>query len=134
MSVHLQLVAAAMTLAFVAVIVRMVRKRRLRAKYSFLWIGVGGVLLLLCVVPSLLETLASSVGILYPPAVLFLGAIMLLLFLSVHLSWEISRLEDRQRTLAEELGLACTRITELEAAARPPASSETWHREPSRLA
>ena len=36
--------------------------------------------------------------------VLFLGIVFLLL-VSVHLSWEVSRLEEETRTLAEDLAL-----------------------------
>lgn len=108
------ILALGVTVPFLAFIVRLVRKRRLRAKYSFLWLLVGGAVFLLSVIPNLMEQIASLVGIIYPPAVLFLGAIMLLMFLGVHFSWELSRLEDRTRTLAEELALSNTRIAELE--------------------
>lgn len=118
MSTSVQLLAVCLTIPFLLVIVRLVRKRRLRAKYSFLWLGVGSVILAFTLIPGLMESLATTVGILYPPALLFLGAIMLLLFLSVHFSWELSRLEDRMRTLAEELAIAGARIDELEQA--PP--------------
>lgn len=118
------MLAACLTVPFLLVIVRLVRRRRLRAKYSFLWLAVGGTTLAFTLVPGLMEQLASRVGILYPPALLFLGAIMLLLFLAVHFSWELSRLEDRTRTLAEELALANSRVDELERGApgRPVAN------------
>jgi hypothetical protein len=105
-TVTIQVVGALVTLAFVAVIVRMVRQRKLRAKYSFLWLIVGVVFVTTTSIPGLLGRLSNAVGIYYPPAFLFLGAIVFLLFLAVHISWELSRLEDRTRTLAEELALA----------------------------
>lgn len=114
MSSNVQLLGVLFTLPFLFVIVRLVRRRRLRAKYSFLWLMVGGVVLTFCAVPGLMEGLAKRAGILYPPALLFLGAIMLLLFLAVHFSWELSRLEDRMRTIAEELALASGRLDELD--------------------
>ena len=116
MTLGIQVLGIAITLPFLFVIIRLVRTRRLRAKYSFLWLVVGSVVLAFCVIPGLLEGLALRIGILYPPALLFLGAIMLLLFLSVHFSWELSRLEDRTRTLAEELALAISQIEEMSSA------------------
>jgi hypothetical protein len=110
----LQVVAIALTATFLGFILRMVRMRRLRAKYSFLWLAVGSVILFFAAVPGLMERTASAVGIVYPPALLFLGAIMLLLFIVVHFSWELSRIEERSRTLTEELALAVTRIDDLE--------------------
>jgi hypothetical protein len=44
-------------------------------------------------------------GISYGPTTFFLGAITLLLLVVVHFSWELSRLEERTRLLAEELAL-----------------------------
>lgn len=117
----LQIVSIALTASFIGVIIRMVRARRLRAKYSFLWIMVGTVILFFCAVPGLMVNTAQAVGIVYPPALLFLGAIMLLLFIAVHFSWELSRIEERSRTLTEELALALERISELERAKAPRA-------------
>ncbi len=119
MTTNLQILAVCLTLPFLFVILRLVRRRKLRAKYSFLWLSVGGALLAFTLVPGLMETLSAKVGILYPPTLLFLGAIMLLLFLSVHFSWELSRLEDRMRTVAEELALARAKVDELEESLAP---------------
>ena len=115
MSTTIQVVGAIVTIAFVAVIVRMVRQRKLRAKYSFLWLLVGFVVIATTLIPGLLESVSGALGIFYPPAFLFLGAIVFLLFLAVHFSWELSRLEDRMRTLAEELALANEEIRSLRA-------------------
>ena len=118
MNATLQALTSIVTITFLAVIIRMVRARRLRAKYSFLWMLVGAVILVFAVVPGLLSRTAEVAGILYPPALLFLGATLLLLFIAVHFSWELSRIEERSRTLTEELALALTRIDELEAGGR----------------
>lgn len=114
MNATLQLVSIAVTTSFLIVIVRLVRARRLRAKYSFLWLIVGSVTLAYSAMPSLMTSTAETVGIVYPPALLFLGAIMLLLFMAVHFSWELSRIEERTRALTEELALAVQRIDEME--------------------
>lgn len=114
MNVSVQIFGIVLVLGFVAFIVRLVRSRKLRAKYSFLWLGIGVVVLAISTVPGLLDQLSEFVGVYYPPALLFLVAIMLLMFLSVHFSWELSRLEDRTRTLAEELALANEAIGRLQ--------------------
>ena len=111
---HLILLALAVTIPFLVVIVHLVRQRKLRAKYSFLWLMVAAVLMVLVLVPGILDQIGEAFGVAYPPALLFLGAIVFLLFVAVHFSWELSRIEDRQRTLAEELALANSRIAELE--------------------
>lgn len=112
--ISIQIVALAIVSVFLFAIVAMVRSGTLRAKYSFLWLTVGASLLVFGAAPPLMESAARTIGIFYPPAMLFFGSIMLLLFVAVHFSWELSRLEERTRTLTEELALANARIFEIE--------------------
>lgn len=101
----LQFLSILVVLALLTVIIRLVRSRKLRAKYSFFWLIVGSGVFMLAAVPGLLNWLSETADVFYPPSLLFASAIMLLLFVSVHFSWELSRLEERTRTLAEEIGL-----------------------------
>lgn len=105
MTLRLQIIALLLTLFYLFVIVRLVRRAEMRAKYSFLWLGVGTVIAAMTIVPGLLEGMATLVGIAYPPAIIFLAAIFLLLVVAIHFSWELSRLEERTRVLAEEIAL-----------------------------
>lgn len=103
MSGRAHFLIAAISAASLIFIVRLVRAGRLRAKYSILWLSIGVVMALLAISPQLLDRLSKVVGIDYAPATFFLTAIVLLLLICVHFSWELSRLEDRVRTLAEEI-------------------------------
>jgi len=95
-------IAALITMVFV---LRLVRRRDLRGKYSLLWLATGTVFLVLAIVPGLLDWIADRLGVGYAPAILFGLAIVFLLLVLVHLSWELTRLEDRTRVLAEDLAL-----------------------------
>lgn len=86
-------------------ILRLVRQRRLRAKYSILWLSVGMVLVGLSASPALLDRLSVALGISYGPTTFFIGAITLLFLVIIHFSWELSRLEERSRALAEEIAI-----------------------------
>ncbi len=83
----------------------LVRRDRLRAKYSMLWLSIGVLMGVLAAVPRVLDRVARVVGISYPPAVFFLAAIAFLFLVVVHFSWELSRLENRARILAEEVAM-----------------------------
>lgn len=93
------------TFANLLFVLRLVRRGQLRAKYSLLWLTVGGVLILLAASPPLLDAFARTVGIDYGPAAFFLAGLCFLFLLAVHFSWELSRLEERTRKLAEEFAL-----------------------------
>lgn len=102
---RLTIVTALTGLVLLAAIVELLRRRQLREKYALLWLGVGIVVVPLALLPRLLDDVAEAVGVASGVSlVLFLGIVFLLL-VAVHLSWEVSRLEEETRTLAEELAL-----------------------------
>jgi hypothetical protein len=104
-SIRAHVMVVVLALAAILFIIRLVRQRRLRAKYSVLWLSIGFGLAILAAFPNLLVVLSDLLGVEYPPAVFFALALSFLLLLCLHFSWEISRLEDRTRALAEEHAL-----------------------------
>lgn len=96
-------VAAALgTLLFV---IELLRRGILRERFAVLWLLVGVGLLVLAVFPSVLEWAAGVVGVEVPSNLLFVAGGLLLLIVSVQLSWEVSVADARIRRLAEELAL-----------------------------
>jgi len=94
-----------LTVGSLGFVLRLLRSGRLRAKFAMLWTGVGVTLVVLAAFPGLLDWTAEQVGIFYPPAVFLLAATAFLFLLCVHFSFELSRLEERTRVLAEEVAL-----------------------------
>jgi len=93
------------TLLSVVFIVRLVRKHKLRSKYSLLWIVVALALATVAVFPGLLDRVSKAAGVYYPPATFLILAVGFLFLIVVHFSWEFSRNEERIRTLAEDVAL-----------------------------
>lgn len=102
---RLNVVIFVVTVAFVFLVVEMVRRRNLREKYALLWLGVGVLVLLLSVFRPVLDRLSLALGIEYGPSALFLFSTLFLVGVAAHLSWEVSRLEEKTRRLAEEIAL-----------------------------
>ncbi|MEA2826824.1 MAG: hypothetical protein QOG43_1263 [Actinomycetota bacterium] len=105
MSSRGHLLVLLVTLSSVLFIVRLLRRHHLPARYALLWLSVGAVLIFLAAFPGVLDATSDWMGISYGPTTFFLGAITLLLLVVVHFSWELSRLEERTRLLAEELAI-----------------------------
>jgi hypothetical protein len=105
MSVAAHVLVIVLAAAVIAFIVVLVRSRRLRAKYSVLWFSIGLGLAVLAVFPGVLSWVSDLFGIAYAPATFMLLALSFLLVLVLHFSWELSRLEDRTRSLAEAYAL-----------------------------
>ncbi len=103
-------VTAVTGLVVLLVILELLRRRQLREKYALLWLGVSLIIIPLALFPRLLDNVAELLGVASGVSlVLFLGIVFLLL-VCVHLSWEVSRLEEETRTIAEELALLRTEV------------------------
>jgi hypothetical protein len=86
-------------------LLRLLNRRQMRGKYTLLWMFVGVAVLLLAVFPSILDRVSRWFRIYYAPTTLFLVAIGFLLLVCIYFSYELSRLEERTRVLAEELAI-----------------------------
>lgn len=109
-----RLVFLAVAVFFGFLLFRLLRAGRVREKYAALWIVVGAAIILLAVWPNLLNNLADWAGVVLPVNLLFFLAIILLLGVSIHLSSELSRLEDETRVLAERVALLSLQVHTLE--------------------
>lgn len=104
------LAALILALAIVAFVFEMLRRKKLREKYAILWLIVGALTVVLAAFPHLLNVAAGLVGVQLPSNLLFILSILLLLGVCLHLSWEISVIEDETRSLAEEVAILRTQI------------------------
>ena len=92
----------------------MLLTRRLREKYAILWLLLGVVLLVLGLFPGLLERATRLLGVQLPVNLFFAAAIVVLIGVALHLSWELSQSENETRRLAEEVAILGARLDALE--------------------
>jgi hypothetical protein len=117
-TIILGLVGSVVTLV---VLFEMLRRQRLREKYAVFWAIVAVLTILVAAFPVILDRAAALVGVAVPANLLFFVASMLLLVVSVQHSSELGQLEERSRTLAEEIALLQMEVSELRAReAAPP--------------
>lgn len=102
--------AIALTLGLLLFVFEMVRRKRLSEQYAILWLLAALVLLALATWKGLLTAIASLAGIYYPPSVLFVAAIGLMIVLLLHFSLALTRLSDQNKVLAQRLGLLAQRL------------------------
>lgn len=112
---RVQVVAVIAAVLLLIVVLELVRRRRLLERYALLWLFAGLVILALAIWRSMLERIASAVGIVYPPNALFFVALGFILVLLLHFSAAVSRLADQSRVLAQRLAMAEERLGRLEA-------------------
>jgi hypothetical protein len=91
--------------AILVLVIELVRRGRLKERYSLLWLLASIVMLVFAFSRGLLETASHLLGILYPPSFLFLIAFFFLLLITLHFSTVISRLSEQNKRLAQEIAL-----------------------------
>ena len=87
------------------VVIELIRRGRLKEKYSLLWLFACGILLVLSSSRELLESIAHLLGVIYPPSFLFLLAFLFLLSITLHFSVVVSGLSEKNKKLAQEVTL-----------------------------
>ena len=105
MPIRNKLVALIFGDGMLILILDLVRRRRLREEYSWLWLMTGSVILLLTLWFDLLKWITHLVGAVTPASTIFLCAFLFLIFISLHFSVVISRLADRNKELAQKYAL-----------------------------
>lgn len=100
----------------------LLRRRRLREKYAFLWVVVAGLTVVLAIFPSLLTRAAGLLGVATPSNLLFLVSLLILFAVSLQLSAEVGALEEQTRRLAEEVGSLRLRVEDVEDGRSRPAA------------
>lgn len=101
----LKILAITCTAVVFIMVIELIRRGRLKEKYSLLWLAAAGVLLVLSLSRTLLEFISHAIGIFYAPSLLFLLAFLFLLMITLHFSVVISGLSEKNKKLAQEIAL-----------------------------
>jgi hypothetical protein len=110
----IQFLALAGSIGIFLFIVEMIRRDRLKERYSLLWLMAGSVLIIISSTRDILHYIAELFGVFYPPSLLFIIAFVFLLLINLHFSLVISSLTEKNRRLAQEITILNLRISEIE--------------------
>jgi hypothetical protein len=121
MNSQVQVAAIAGSLAVMAVVFQLIRRRRLREEYAILWFLGSLGLITVSLWRDSLDWAARALGVAYPPSVLLLAAIGLGFMVAIHFSISLTRLAEQNKRIAQELALLRRRVEA--AAGRGPADS-----------
>jgi hypothetical protein len=129
----LSVVAALITLA---VVIEMLRRRRLRERHAIWWLIAGLLALIASVFPQTLAWAANAVGVSVPTNLVFFVSVAILFLVCLQHASELTGLEARVRLLIERSVLLEMRVSDLEAAAastqEPPRAPEDHSTDQSR--
>jgi len=97
------------------IVLELVRRRHLSEEYSLLWLGTAIAMLALGMWRDLLHSLAALVNIHHPPNLLFLLAVLFLLFIQLYFSTVITRLTRESKEAAQQIALLRYELSQLRA-------------------
>ena len=113
MPIRNKIVALIFGIGLLILIVDLVRRRKLREEYSWLWLMTGSVILLLGLWFDLLKWITHLVGAVISSSSIFLCAFVFLILISLHFSVVISKLTNQNKALAQQYALLELELNEL---------------------
>ncbi len=111
---QIQIVAIAVSLLLFLFIMYLIRSQRLKEEYSLLWIFFSLVFILFSFWRNALDYISEFLGVAYPPAALFMILLMAVFLILIEFSIIISKLADKNKSLAQEIGLLKHRLENIE--------------------
>lgn len=90
-------------ICFMCLVVSKVKKKKFFERDSFLWVLGSVLVLILAIFPNLIVYLAKLIGIEYAPSLLFLVAIVFVLYLLFRQSEQVSLLKEQVKDLGQRI-------------------------------
>lgn len=114
MSVSLKVALIIILLIYWIMIIRSVRKKNLRINYLVFWLILGIAMIIALVIPDLADNISRLIGFELPINMIFSFAIMVLMYLLYDLTKQITKEQNKNTMLVQELSILKKRVDELE--------------------
>ena len=112
MPIRQQIFALIVGIAISIFIVEMVRRKKLREEYSWLWLLTSLGIIVLVIWYDLLVFITEMIGAVLPTTTLFVFGLLFLLLIALHYSVKISSLTDQVRKLAQKIAILQSELDE----------------------
>ncbi len=114
MNLKLQVILILTNVLGLSVIINLIRKDVLNLRYSFIWIAVGILSILLAIFPEILVDASSFMGIIAPVNALFLAGFYFAFAIIFSLTTIAARNAQRVKVLDQELAILKHKVEQLE--------------------
>ena len=113
MPLQQKIFAISTSIALFIVIIDLVRRRRLREEFSWLWLLTGAIVIILAAWYDLLRFITGIIGAAVPTTTLFLLSVIFLMVISLYYATKISYLHDRVKDLAQHVAILQSEVHRL---------------------
>ena len=105
MFLHQKVFAVVASFLLMALVIELVRRRKLREEYSWLWLLTGAVIVALVIWYDFLVVVTHLIGAIAPTTTLFIFGLLFLMLISLHYSIQISRLSHQVKEMGQQIAL-----------------------------
>ena len=108
----IQLISVIVSLLFLTYISYLIIKGKLREEYAFIWIICTAILIVFSFWREGLVVMAQLFGVFDAPNLVFTGSIFAMLVYLLHLSVAVSKLQQQNKKMAQEVALLKAKVEE----------------------
>lgn len=111
-SIRIQIFSIIVSFSFLFYVGYLIVKGKLREEYSLFWVVSTLILIVFSFWRNGLDVLSRLMGVYQPPNLVFMGAIFAILVYLLHISVVVSKLQEKNKKLAQDLALMKQKLLE----------------------
>ncbi len=105
MSPRQEFMAILLAIGLMVVIFELVRRRKLREEYSWLWMLTGVTILILAIWHGLLISITRLIGAALPASTILFFGVFFLILINLYFSVKLSKVSDQVKELTQKLAI-----------------------------
>lgn len=114
MHISLNIVLIIITLIYIFLILKSIRKKKLQMSFSVFWLITGILLIIALLIPNLVENISKILGFEVPANMVFCLTIFVSFYLIFNLTIGLSKENKKNTMLVQEISILKKRVEELE--------------------
>ena len=114
MQLSLNIVLIIITLIYLFLVIKAIRKKKLQMSFSIFWLITGVMLIVALLIPNLVENISKALGFEVPANMVFCLTIFVAFYLIFNLTISISKENKKNTTLIQEISMLKKRVEDLE--------------------
>ena len=114
MHISLNIVLIIITLIYIFLILKSIRKKKLQMSFSVFWLITGILLIIELLIPNLVENISKILGFEVPANMVFCLTIFVSFYLIFNLTIGLSKENKKNTMLVQEVSILKKRVEELE--------------------
>lgn len=114
MNQSLNIVLIVITLVYIFLVIKSIRKKNLQMAFSIFWLITGIVLIIALLIPNLVENIARLLGFEVPANMVFCLTIFVAFYLIFNLTISLSKENKKNTELIQEVSILKKRVEEME--------------------